>query len=318
MVIEELENFLFDISEDKKSRYRGFNFLYTETSFTNQYEGESFSKEVFKWIKQTNEELNDKLKQTTETYRKSNIQVEIDVLEIINNKDFLIQWLKCVDSINQVKNKYIEELIKIDKPIKYLIISEAPPLSIINKTLSSNYVFLNIENTTDKYRTVPFEVIKDLEKDNTSLLGKETKGDDLINFYAKHRVAFIDIIPIPLPTIATNLRKHWCTDLFYTIDGKTPRIIEFLNLSISKFQSELGNVCFSPDLKIAFMAPTTISENIVKWLTIEKFDKNSVSNFMNIFPNRLLNNNYSELSNLIAVDGSHNPNTKSLKKAFLL
>ena len=121
-----------------------------------------------------------------------------------------------------------------------------------------------------------------------------------------------------MPTIATNLRKHWCTDLYYTIDGKTPRIIEFLNLSINKFQSELENVCFSPDLKIAFMAPTTISENIVKWLTSPKFDKKSESNFFNIFPERLHGKNYSELSNLIAVDGSHSPNKKRLEKAFSL
>ena len=216
------------------------------------------------------------------------------------------------------KKKYIDELKKCDEPIEYLIISEAPPLSIIDSKLSSNYVFFNNDNTTDKYRTVPFEVIKKLKRDTTSKLKINTKGDDLINFYVRHRVAFIDIIPIPLPTIATNLRKHWCTDLYYTIDGKTPRIIEFLNLSINKFQSELENVWFSPDLKIAFMAPTTISENIVKWLTSPKFDKKSESNFFNIFPERLHGKNYSELSNLIAVDGSHSPNKKRLEKAFSL
>ena len=306
------------MSESKDSRFRGFNFLYAETSFNNEYKQDSFSEQVKIWIKQTNEELTTKLTQTNDNLEKSAIESELSVLKIIENKDFLIQWLKCVETINEAKNKYIKELTKTSESIKYLIISEAPPLSFIDNQLLSNYVFLNIENTTDKYRSVPFEVIKSLEKDSESSLNENSRGDDLLQFYAKHRVAFLDIIPIPLPTIHSNLRKHWCTDIFYSIDGKTPRIIQFLNLSIIQFQKELATIKFDDNLKMSFMAPTIISNNIVKWLTTEKFEKTQANEFMNIFPERLHKKNYDELKDLIAVDGSHNPNKEKLKKAFEL
>lgn len=318
MKIEELSKFFFGRSEDNQSRFRGFNFLYSETSFNNEYKNDSFSQQVTDWIKQTNEELTTKLNQTNDNLEKSAIESELSVLEIIKNKDFLIQWLRCVGTINDAKNKYIKELNNSSKPIKYLIISEAPPLSFIDNQLLSNYVFLNNDNTKDIYRTVPFDAIREIENDNESLLNEKCKGDDLIKFYAKHRVAFLDIIPIPLPTIATNLRKHWCTDFFYSIDGKTPRIIQFLNLSIIAFINTLEKVTLDHDLKIAFMAPTTISENIVKWLTIQTFDKTTASEFLSIFPERLRNKNYDKLKDLIAVDGSHNPNKEKLKKAFEL
>ena len=306
------------MSESKDSRFRGFNFLYAETSFNNEYKQDSFSEQVKIWIKQTNEELTTKLTQTNDNLEKSAIESELSVLKIIENKDFLIQWLKCVETINEAKNKYIKELTKTSESIKYLIISEAPPLSFIDNQLLSNYVFLNIENTTYKYRSVPFEVIKSLEKDSESSLNENSRGDDLLQFYAKHRVAFLDIIPIPLPTIHSNLRKHWCTDIFYSIDGKTPRIIQFLNLSIIQFQKELATIKFDDNLKMSFMAPTIISNNIVKWLTTEKFEKTQANEFMNIFPERLHKKNYDELKDLIAVDGSHNPNKEKLKKAFEL
>lgn len=318
MEIEELSRFFFERSEDIKSRFRGFNFLYSETSFNNEYKQDSFSDQVKIWINQTNEELTTKLIQTNDNLEKSAIESELSVLNIIENKCFLIQWLRCVQTINDAKKEYILELTKTHDPIKYLIISEAPPLSFIDNQLLSNYVFLNIENTTDKYRSVPFEVIKSLEKDSESSLNVNTRGDDLLQFYAKHRVAFLDIIPIPLPTIHSNLRKHWCTDIFYSIDGKTPRIIQFLNLSIIQLQKELDTIRFDKDLKMSFMAPTIISNNIVKWLTTEKFEKTQANEFMKIFPDRLKVLSYSQLSDLVAVDGSHNPSKKFLERAFKL
>ncbi len=318
MEIEELRNFLFERSDCEKSRFRGFNFLYSPTSFNNEYNQESFSDQVKFWVAQTNQELNDKFNQTNDIIERITIKSELNVLEIIENKSFLIEWLNCVERINQVKKRYVQELIKIKKPIKYLIISEAPPLSFIDNKLSSNYVFFNIDNNTDKYRSVPFEVIKSLEKDTKSSLSEKSKGDDLLEFYANHRVAFIDIIPIPLPTIASNLRKHWCTDIFYSIDCKTPRIIQLLNLSITEFKKELVDIGFDEDLKIAFMAPTIISDNIVKWLAVEKFEKTQAKEFLSIFPKRLRHLDYSNLSELIAVDGSHNPNKNKLISAFRL
>jgi hypothetical protein len=318
MKISELIKFLFEVSESKDSRFRGFNFLYAETSHNHEYKEDDFSNETKKWIKQTCEELNEKLSATPKHIDKSDITGEINVLNNISSKENLIQWINCVNRVSEAREKYLVELIKSNDPIKYLIISEAPPLSIQENKLFSNYVFLNNDNTKDIYRTVPFDAIREIENDNVSRLNEKCKGDDLIKFYAKHRVAFLDIIPIPLPTIATNLRKHWCTDLFYSIDGKTPRIIQFLNLSIIEFINKLGGVTFDTDLKIAFMAPTTISENIVKWLTIKTFDKTTASEFLRIFPERLRSKNYDELKDLIAVDGSHNPNKEKLKKAFEL
>ena len=318
MEISELKKFLFEMSESKDSRFRGFNFLYAETSHNHEYKKDDFSYETKKWIKQTCEELSEKLKATSELIDKSDITVEIKVLNNISLKENLIQWINCVNMVSKARKKYLDKLINSNEPIKYLIISEAPPLSIQDNKLFSNYVFLNNDNTKDIYRNVPFDAIREIENDNESLLNEKCKGDDLIKFYAKHRVAFLDIIPIPLPTIATNLRKHWCTDFFYSIDGKTPRIIQFLNLSIIEFINTLGEVTLDTDLKIAFMAPTTISENIVKWLTIKTFDKTTASEFLSIFPERLRNKNYDELKDLIAVDGSHNPNKEKLKKAFEL
>jgi hypothetical protein len=318
MDISELEKFLFEMSASKDSRFRGFNFLYAETSHNHEYKEDGFSNETKKWIKQTCEELNEKLSETSKHIDKSDIAGEINVLNNISSKENLIQWINCVKRVSEAREKYLDELIKSNEPIKYLIISEAPPLSIQENELFSNYVFLNNDNTKDIYRTVPFDAIREIENDNESRLYEKRKGDDLIKFYARHRVAFLDIIPIPLPTIATNLRKHWCTDLFYSIDGKTPRIIQFLDLSIIEFINKLEGVTFGTDLKIAFMAPTTISENIVKWLTIKTFDKTTASEFLKIFPKRLRNKNYDELKDLIAVDGSHNPNKEKLKKAFEL
>jgi len=318
MEISELKTFLFEISESKESRFRGFNFLYAETSHNHEYKKDGFSNETIKWIIQTCVELKEKLLATSKHIDESDIKGEINVLSNFSNKENFIQWINCASSVSNARETYLNELIKSNKPIKYLIISEAPPLSIQESSFFSNYVFLNNDNTKDIYRTVPFDAIREIENDNESLLNETSKGDDLIKFYVKHRVAFLDIIPIPLPTIATNLRKHWCTDLFYSIDGKTPRIIQFLNLSIIEFINKLRGVPFDTDLKIAFMAPTTISENIVKWLTIKTFDKTTASEFWKIFPERLHNKNYDDLKGLIAVDGSHNPNKEKLKKAFEL
>jgi hypothetical protein len=318
MEIIELKGFLFEKSKSSESRFRGFNFLYAETSHNQKYKEDGFSDETIKWINQTCIELSEKLNATIENIERDKINNEISVLNSILKKEILINWLGCVDNVLNAQSQYIKALTKSKKPIKYLIISEAPPLSIQDNKLFSNYVFLNNDNTKDIYRTVPFDAIRNIENDNESSLNEKCKGDDLIKFYSKYRVAFLDIIPIPLPTIATNLRKHWCTDLFYSIDGKTPRIIQFLNLSIIEFINKLGGVTFDTDLKIAFMAPTTISENIVKWLTIKTFDKTTASEFLSIFPKRLHNKNYDELKDLIGVDGSHNPNKEKLMKAFEL
>ena len=56
-------------------------------------------------------------------------------------KENLIQWINCVNSVSEARKKYLDQLINNNEPIKYLIISEAPPLSIQDNELFSNYVF---------------------------------------------------------------------------------------------------------------------------------------------------------------------------------
>ena len=313
MQIKELETFLFTTSTEKE-RYRGFNFLYGETNCDDLYKADGFSKETFAWIKKTNIELQEDLKSNTNPNLFKQLNDELSVLNSFNRKKNLVDWVNCVRSVHALQSLYVDELKKTKKPIKYLIISEAPPLSILEDKLFSNYVFSNKATIDSKYRSVPFKVIKNLENDTKSSLREGYKGEDLISFYAEHRVAFLDIIPIPLPKIPGDLRKHWCTNFFYSLDNKKPRIIDLFNISFNRFLQQLNDLEFCDKLKITFMAPPIISENIIKLISNKNFSGSFSPEFTKIISkNRKLT--YENLSKLISMKGGY-PNEEKMRGAF--
>lgn len=171
---------------------------------------------------------------------------------------YLEEWLNISNDVMCIYEKYLEKIK--GKEIKILIVSEAPMLTLNNHDkFVCNYILG--KGSVGSYRTVPFESIWEHNK----IEGK--KPDDykinpekIIELFSENNVAFVDLIPFPLPKIPTDLRKNW------KVKNDGNFIISLFKNAVSKIQCDK----FSDELKIIFMMPPTTASGIIEYCILNK------------------------------------------------
>ena len=223
---------LHDEINDINGLIERLNFIYSESA----KEG-NLSQTVLNWIQK----------------EKNNIFEKIPEL----NDDPLAEWLTISKKVMCIYQNYLEKIK--DKKIKILIVSEAPMLTLDGHKFVCNYILG--EGSVGSYRTVPYESIWEQNK----IEGKKpddykTNPEKIIELFIENNVAFVDLIPFPLPKIPTDLRKDW------KVKNDRNFIISLFKNAVSKIQYDK----FSDDLKIIFMMPPTTASGIIEYCILNK------------------------------------------------
>ncbi len=258
---KEIEDF-FWIESERGNRFKIFNFLYDETD--GEHEENGFSEKTSGEATKKAKELETKLKIVNK-----GLQVELktqlndqDCENILNqeNKDKIKnEWLKIVTKIHYDYSVYLRGMRRWTKKINYLIISEAPKLTTKGGKLHCNYIFDNSNDEVGFYRNAPYHALGGIETN--------PKAHDLIKLYVEKGVAFLDLVPIPLPELTTDLRFKWGFDEKYNVDA-LPRSIIFLEIAFEKFLKET-NATFASNTKIALMMPPKTGSGIINFFMDE-------------------------------------------------
>jgi hypothetical protein len=284
MTEEQLYNFFYNESEIN-DRFKMFNFLCAETN--KDLTEASFSDEFIEWIGGKSEiankigvlddyyELKKKLKKSTtdEDKQKLNRQFQFKLKSSIESKktELIDEWISLVQGIHDAYIDYLNGLFKESNEIKYVIISEAPMLTIKeeneNILFDCKYIFSQQHENVGSYRKVPFDA---LQKINGILNHKKgnPSANELINLFIEKRVLFLDLIPLPLPKVDSVLRKNWSTNPKYFINNE-PRVITFLRCSLAFIFEFVKNrnheeICFS-ETQIALMMPSNSALGIINF-----------------------------------------------------
>ena len=188
----------------------------------------------------------------------------------IDNEAKLNEWSQLVENIQESYLAYLNAISEVET-FKYLIISEAPMLTIINPiALNCNYIFDSSKPSTI-YRKVPYQAFSDdLEK-------SQPKAQELIDVLKKNGVLFIDLISIPLPTIDSDVREKWSRDTNWVLEEtktKEPIPLPLTLLKISfenvinhlKRLKKTSDIKYDNNLKIILMMPPKTSIGIVDYL----------------------------------------------------
>ena len=300
MTEAQFKNFLNNTTLYKKDWFEGINFLYTGDAKTN--------------IRITKNKINKIIK--------SNKNEEL----IKWNFKKYDPWKKCIkNDIIDPKEKYLEELLKNKEPVKYIIFSEAPKLTWKNgKEPSSAYLFGN-KPVSGNYKSAPLKAFD--------------SSQSIIKTFAQHRVAFIDLLDLPIP-IDGNLRAEW--NYVFKIDKK-PLSVFLLENAIENFiqksnsistKKKLDKIQFDSDIYFAFMMPPKTSMGIIEHYFRENKSINITIDDVNVYlPNEriiqcnnantkfLKTNLEKELLTLytrVAMSGSNTPSDLLLKHALNL
>lgn len=232
---------------------------------------------------------------------------------IFNNLRTHDLWWECTK--NLIKEKYREYLkeFKILKKIKYIIVSEAPPgfkgftaATNPNNQTISNYIFG--EKPTGPYYNTPVDAFCSYRN-----------GGDLKKCFAENGVAFVDLLPLPLP-LETGIRKSWSTSGKFRIDNK-PLPVVLLELALEEFFSNC-RIISSCKPKLALMMPPTMAFGIIDYYRDSKEDLLVRAPFFRAI--RLKNSHITEdfdnkiiySAKRLAVSKSNNPNKDLLKTAL--
>jgi hypothetical protein len=298
MEIEEFKNFINNPTSTRKEWLNGINLLYTGNSQTNVRETKSKINKIIKSNK--NEEL------ARWDFRNYN------------------HWKNCVEGdVIKYKEKYLEALLKVKEPIKYIIFSEAPKLTWkSSENPSSAYLFGN-KPVSGNYKSAPLKAFN--------------SNQPIIKTFAQHRVAFIDLMDLPLP-IDGNLRKEW--NYIFEIDGN-PLSVFLLENAIENFiqksnciskKKNLYKIQFDSDIYFAFMMPPKTSMGIIEHYFKKNKSINITIDDVNVYlPNERIiqcNNIYTKifkseliqeilpLYSRVAMSGSNTPSDLLLKHAL--
>ena len=235
-------------------------------------------------------------------------------------------WKNCVvrDIINQ-KEVYLETLLNNKQPIKYIIFSEAPKLTWKNgEDPYSAYLFGSYP-VPGNYKSAPLKAFD--------------YPQDIIQTFAHHRVAFIDLLDLPIP-IDGNLRNDW--NYKFKID-KDPLSVFLLENAIENFiqksnsisqNKKLDNIKFDSDVYFSFMMPPKTSMGIIEYYFRENKSINITVDDVNVYlPNERIiqcNNAFTKflktdlnqellpLYSRVAMSGSNTPSYLLLKHALNL
>lgn len=253
---EFIKDFFYNKSSIEK-RFIGFNFLYNETKELNEYEKTKFDETTIRWIKEKEADLRSRITYLTETKSSENygnINENILVInQLLESQSFKKIWLNTVNKVQESYGKYLNEMVY--KKIKYIIISEAPLLKFSDNKFTCNYIFDENIQSAGSYRAAPFHALnKVLDKNNNKEIAKEISANDLINLFSENGVAFIDLIPFPLPELNTKLREHWSINEKYFTEENKPRVVTFLEIAFKYFLEETKCI-IDLNVKIALMMP---------------------------------------------------------------
>jgi len=183
---------------------------------------------------------------------------------------FVYQWGNLTDRIHGQYKNYIINLT--DKQINYLIVSEAPLLDISNpKNFNCKYIFGQDEECTI-YRSTPYHAFNklfDKEYSNTKTSG--ISQNEILECMKKNAVAFIDLVPLPLPLIPTEVRRDWSFNEDFRIENGYPLSFSLFLMAFERFQRIYMELHkkepnYSQKLKIIFMMPPKTSMGIIDYL----------------------------------------------------
>jgi hypothetical protein len=284
MTLEQLYNFFYNESEQTE-RFRMFNFLCASSK--EQYPDAAFSDKFIEWIGRKSDiakkigvldnyydfKKNLKKAKTKNDKVKLNRNYQKTLKPLIQSKqsDLIDEWINLVESNHCAYIEYLNKLFENSHIIKYVIISEAPMLTIKedkkNVLFDCKYIFSSEHEKVGSYRNVPFVAVQEINKSYNSN-NENPSALELIDVFVKNRVLFLDLIPLPLPKIDRNLRKNWSTNSDFFINNE-PRVITFLRCTLAfifKFVTEKTEkeICFS-DAKIALMMPSNSALGIINF-----------------------------------------------------
>ena len=183
---------------------------------------------------------------------------------------FVEKWGDLTEKIHRDYDNYIKNLT--DEPIKYLIVSEAPLLDISKPMdFKCKYIFGGNKECTI-YRSTPYHALKKLTDKNYS--SKKTTGinkEDFLSCMKSNNVAFIDLIPLPLPLIPTEVRRDWSFNEAFKIENDYPLSFSLFIMAFERFKNKYiechENIPkFDENLKIIFMMPPKTSMGIIDYL----------------------------------------------------
>ncbi len=299
MEIDKFKNFINNQTLIKKEWLNGINLLYTGNSRTNVRETKIKINKIIK--SNGNEEL-----------------VRWDFGKYNN-------WKDCVKKdVIQRKENYLKALLKVDTPIKYIIFSEAPKLTWKSGEIPSSAYLFGKKPVSGNYQRAPLKAFN--------------SKSSIINTFAKHRVAFIDLLDLPLP-INGNLREEWNYEFeiggiplsVFLLENAIENFIIKSN-NISKENKKLNNIKFDSDIYFAFMMPPKTSMGIIEHYFKQKKSINITIDDINVYLSneRIVqcNNNYTKFFKLelkqeilplysrVAMSGSNTPSDLLLKHAL--
>ena len=282
-ILQELKSFLSRKSGNLR-RIRILNFLYSgKNNYQNKELTETTKKNITKDIK-------------SELYKEYIEKLDTKIItDIETNK--LNEWISLVDNIKKYYTVYLDNLKNV-KRFKYLVVSEAPMLTIKSPlSLGCKYIFDSDEDSTI-YRRVPYQSF-------TINNNKNPTASHLISTFEKNKVLFIDLISIPLPTIDTDIREKWSVDNDWKIDGNEPLSFTLFKISLDNTIKKLkqikkdnglpDEIIFNSNLKIILMMPPKTSMGIIDFVAADP--KNNFENLPKEINKNLI------IKNLIRING---------------
>lgn len=303
MTKEKLESFLNEESTSRDDWKSCMNFIYTG---------------------------NDSINSPTDYIKKiqdADTKLEIDGWNFRSYK----KWKTCVkEDVIKHKECYINKLLtNDDNPIKYIIFSEAPKLTWKKGNDPSSAYIFGEKPVSGNYKSAP-------------LAAFDAKKKKIIDTFKDKRVAFIDLLDLPLP-INGELRRNWNYKKEMNISGK-PLTIFFLENAIQNFITKAVAITnanpkrkqlkFAADVNFAFMMPPLTSMGIIEYFNKTNTSLDITHQGINVFlakerivecntinTKSIKNNLESELLPLyvrVAMSGSNTPSEKLLKHALNL
>ncbi len=164
-------------------------------------------------------------------------------------------WVSKANVIKKHTDDYRKEMSEKAKEIKYLIISEAPMITLDKSTgtVTGNYLLEAFNTKLGLYHSVPYNSFKSKE------YYEEEK--DLKHLFVKNQVGFLDIIPIPLLGIDSNTRIDWGKSATVTLPIVITRFDEAINNFLTTTQCK-----FADDLRIILLMPANTAMGIISYL----------------------------------------------------
>jgi hypothetical protein len=278
---EEIYNFIFNKSTNSKERFKGLNFFSAKTFEGSKIPNGALSHEFIDWIGKKSELakklgisdqydlLQKALKKTKNTLEKEKFSREYSkkIKKIIdsNSENLTDEYVRVVEKIHSAYSNYLNRLFLNNTPIKYVIIAEAPMLTLIKdkeqNLFDCKYIFSSEHPNIGNYRKVPYKAICEIE--NEPDCKEDPEAVDIINLFINKRVLFLDLIALPLPQIKSELRKNWSINTHYFIE-KEPRVVTFLRCSLDYIFTNHKPV-FNDNVKIALMMPSNSALGIINF-----------------------------------------------------